>query len=100
MKTKDTKFKPGKSGNPRGRPKGALNKTTMLAKELLDGEAEQLVRKLIDKAVGGNVYALRLAIERLIPITRERSLNFSRPTAHTAAQITDALQAVLDAVST
>ena len=100
MKKKNTKFKPGQSGNPRGRPKGALNKTTMLAKALLDGQAEELVQALINKAIGGNVYALRLAIERLIPISRERAVSLPRSNATTSQQITDALQGILDAVGT
>jgi hypothetical protein len=33
-------FKPGQSGNPKGKPKGALNQTTRAAQELLDGEAQ------------------------------------------------------------
>ena len=44
-------FEPGKSGNPNGRPKGARNRTTALAEGLLDGEAEAITRKLIDKAL-------------------------------------------------
>ena len=35
-------FKPGKSGNPQGRPQGALNQTTRAGQELLDGEARNL----------------------------------------------------------
>jgi hypothetical protein len=35
-------FKPGKSGNPQGRLKGALNQTTRAGQELLDGEARNL----------------------------------------------------------
>lgn len=27
---KDTRFKPGKSGNPKGRPKGSKNRATLL----------------------------------------------------------------------
>lgn len=32
-------FKPGKSGNPDGRPRGARNRATLVAEALLDGEA-------------------------------------------------------------
>ncbi len=40
-----SKFIPGQSGNPSGRPKGALNKTTLASRALLDGEAEVLTAK-------------------------------------------------------
>jgi len=41
-----SKFKTGQSGNPGGRPKGALNKATLATQALLDGEAEALTRKV------------------------------------------------------
>ena len=34
-----SKFKSGQSGNPGGRPKGALNRATLATQALLDGEA-------------------------------------------------------------
>jgi integrase/recombinase XerD len=39
-----SKFKLGQSGNPGGRPRGALNKSTMAAQVLLDGEAQAMLR--------------------------------------------------------
>jgi hypothetical protein len=59
-------FLKGQSGNPKGRRKGALNKRTELAK-MLDPHAEGLVAKMIELALQGDVTALRLCIERLIP---------------------------------
>ena len=43
-------FKPGQSGNPAGRPKGARNKTTLAVEALLDGDAEALTREAIEKS--------------------------------------------------
>ena len=60
-------FKPGKSGNPSGRPAGAKNRTTLMAQTLFDGEAEALVRKVIELAMAGDIQALRLCIDRLCP---------------------------------
>jgi Family of unknown function (DUF5681) len=57
-------FERGKSGYPKGRPKGARSTATVLAESLLDGEAEALTRKLIDMAKDGDSAALRLCIER------------------------------------
>ena len=47
-------FKPGVSGNPKGRPRGSRSKATVLAQELLDGEAEGLARKVIELALAGD----------------------------------------------
>lgn len=61
-----TKFKKGQSGNPGGKKPGTLNKRTMLA-TLLEPYAEGLVNKTVELAMDGDVNALRLCIERLIP---------------------------------
>ena len=44
------RFTPGHSGNPHGRPRGARNKTMMAVEALMDGEADMLTRRLINKA--------------------------------------------------
>ncbi len=59
-------FQKGKSGNPTGKPKGALNKRPPLTK-LLEPHAEALVAKMLELALAGDPVALRLCIERLIP---------------------------------
>lgn len=67
MRDSRGRFLKGYSGNPRGKLPGTLHKTTRLAKALLEGEAENLVRKCIELALAGDVTALRLCLERLIP---------------------------------
>jgi len=47
-------FRPGQSGNPSGRPKGAVNKTTKALKDMILGSLDR---------VGGEDYLARLAIE-------------------------------------
>lgn len=61
-----TKYKKGESGNPAGKKPGTLNKRTRLAK-LLEAHAEKLIDKTVELALDGEVNALRLCIERLIP---------------------------------
>lgn len=65
------RFAVGKSGNPAGRPRGSRNATTLAAVALLDGEAERLTRAAIELALAGDIAALRLCLERLIPVRRE-----------------------------
>src|SRR5262249_14717452 len=72
-------FERGQSGNPKGRPKGARNRASVLAESLLDGEAEAVIRKVIEKAKEGDTTALRLCLERLIAPRRGRPIAFQLP---------------------
>jgi len=73
------KFKPGKSGNPSGRPKGIVDKRTQL-RELLEEHAEEIISKLAELAKSGEPNALRLCVERLLPKVRlEDSIYFQLP---------------------
>jgi hypothetical protein len=93
------KFKPGQSGNPKGKAKGTLHKATRAALELLDGEAESITRKAIEKAIDGDSIALRLCLERLIPARKDRSITIKMPRVKGAADLPQALQAVMKAVA-
>jgi hypothetical protein len=70
------KFAPGVSGNPAGRPKGARNKITELCADLLGDDAGEIMQTCIKCAKKGDAVALRLCIERLIPVraSRDRSI--------------------------
>ena len=78
-------FKPGQSGNPAGRPKGALHKTTKAALELMEGEMEVVTRKCIDEAKGGNMVAMKLVLDRIVPQSRSRRIQLDLPPIETAA---------------
>jgi hypothetical protein len=99
-KRQDKRFKPGHSGNPNGQPKGSLNATTLAAQALLDGEAEILARKAIELAKGGDLAALRLCIDRLVPPRKDRPVPFDLPKIESARDAANAISAVLTAVST
>ena len=99
-KRQDKRFKPGHSGNPNGQPKGSLNATTLAAQALLDGEAEILTRKAIELAKGGDLAALRLCIDRLVPPRKDRPVSFDLPKIESARDAANAISAVLTAVST
>lgn len=60
------KFTKGQSGNPAGRPIGSKNKSTQF-RELLEKDLSALISVLRDKALEGDMNAMRLLLERLVP---------------------------------
>ena len=98
MPTQDSQFKPGQSGNPSGRPKGARNKSTVAAEALLDGESEALTRRCIDLAMEGDPTALRLCLSRILPVRRERTIELDLPALQGSQDSLGAIGRVLEAV--
>ena len=81
-----TRFKTGQSGNPRGRPKGALNLATVLARTLrqkvtIDDNGkrktvtklEVAITQLVSKATSGDAHAIRYLCQ-LVTSAEERSV--------------------------
>jgi hypothetical protein len=103
MSTKRTQgpgqFPKGISGNPSGRPLGSRNRATLLMESLLEGESEQLTRKAIDLALDGNITALRLCLERLIPPRKDRPIHLLLPPIENVQQISLAMARVTAAIS-
>ena len=70
---------PGQSGNPAGRRRGSRNKATLAAAALLDGEALGLTRRAVEAALAGDMLAIKLCLERVLPRCHERPVTFSLP---------------------
>ena len=54
--------------NPAGRPKGSENKYTALAREVMSAKAPEIVNKVIEKALEGDVHCLKLCLDRILPV--------------------------------
>ena len=91
-------FQQGQSGNPAGRPRGARNQTTMLVEELLAGNAEALVRKLIDQAQAGNPGAMALLARSLLPRRKGTFIRIDLPELEKASDAPTAIAAIYAAV--
>jgi hypothetical protein len=94
-----TPFKPGQSGNPNGRPKGSRNATTLALESLLDGQAKALTQKAIDLALTGDLTALRICLDRILPPRKDRPLTFHFPAITNAAEAAKTMSAILAAVA-
>ena len=94
-----TKFAPGQSGNPAGKPKGARNRTTLAIEALLEGEADALTRKAIEMAKAGDGPALRMCLDRLAPPRKDAPVCFELPVIKSVADAVEASSALLSAVA-
>ena len=92
-------FSKGRSGNPAGRPSGSRNTTTLAVEKLLEGEAVAITRTCIDRAKGGDSIALRLVMERVVPLRRGRPVQFDLPAIDSASDLAVALGGILRATA-
>jgi hypothetical protein len=81
------RFQKGQSGNPKGKPKGARNRTTLIAQTLLDGQAEALVEKVVQLALDGDLTCLRICLERLVPPKMDAPIDIDLPDISAVADI-------------
>lgn len=91
-------WKPGQSGNPKGKPHGTRNKATQMVLSLMEGSAEEITQTVLDAAKGGDLSAAKMVLERLAPPMRERPISIELPDTSTAQGCADASNAVLQAV--
>ena len=71
----------------------------MIAEALLDGECEQITRKLIEKAKKGDLTAIKLCVDRLVPPRKSRPVPINLGKLATAEEISSAQTAILDAAA-
>ena len=58
-----TRFKPGESGNPAGRPKGSVNLQLAALREA----ADKVLPLVVEKALAGDADAQKLILDRALP---------------------------------
>jgi hypothetical protein len=93
------RWRPGRSGNPAGRPRGARHKATLAVEALLDGDAEKLTRKAVELALDGDTTALRLCLERIVPPRKERPIELDLPRLETPADAVEAHGRIANAIA-
>ena len=88
-------FQRGKSGNPRGKPKGTRARATMMAEKLMLSDAKEIVASVIGAAKTGDMTAARLVLDRIVPLRKGRPLSIALPPISSAADVTTALSAIV-----
>ena len=93
------RYLPGASGNPKGMAQGYRHPKTVILQALLDEDGPEVARAALKLAKQGNVAALRLVMERLLPPSRRRTVSIDLPTIATPADVPRALAAVTAAAA-
>jgi hypothetical protein len=90
-------FEPGNTAG-KGRPPGSCNKKTIF-QEALEKDGEEIIQKIKERALKADPMAMRLCMERLVPLAKEPNARFRLPAVETAANLTEAISAVTEAVA-
>jgi hypothetical protein len=78
------KFKPGQSGNPKGRPKDKTP-ATVLRKSIAD-DMPDIISKLVELAKGGDVQAAKVLLDRVCPTLKPQAMPISVPVNGTLSE--------------
>jgi hypothetical protein len=93
------RWKPGESGNPKGKPKGAKDRRTAWRTALAD-ELPAIIARLVEAARAGDVQAAALILSRVAPPLRPQREPVELPALAKAGSLADQARAVLVAVAT
>lgn len=96
---KPWQFQPGNNANPSGRPKGSSNRATLLLDSLADGEAEEILKKVLEAAKSGDARAQEMILARVWPARKSRKVAFTLPPMEKVSDLVTGLQSVLDATA-
>ena len=95
-------FVKGQSGNPKGRPKGSLNKNTLLARAIFDNASVAFAQRLADIVTQRSGYdpaALKLYLDRIMPVRKDAPVTFELPPITNVADLAEAQISVMQTVA-
>ena len=78
---------------------GSRNKATLAVQELFDTEAETIGRKAIELALAGDMTAIRLVLERILPPRRDMPINIELPDIAKIEDTTSVMTNIISAVA-
>lgn len=93
-----SRFQKGQSGNPRGKPKGARNRSTLAAEALLEGSLKEVCRRITEEALTGNMLAAKMVLERFLPVRKDRAIRIDMPQIKTNEDVLSAIGCIVTAV--
>lgn len=94
---RDGQWKPGESGNPRGRPPGRPDRRLLATEQMLD-EMRNIVAVLVGKALEGDTNACAVVMSKILPSVKAQAEKVQFEFDATAS-ISEQVASVLDGVA-
>lgn len=83
-----------------GRPTGSRSKQTLAALNMIEGESESITRVALDLALAGDRPMIKLVLERLVPVAKNKPINISLPTIDDLSQVPELSKTILSNIAT
>ena len=97
MNLRKVRGRPFQLGNP-GRPPGSKNRVTQLVQQLAEGHAEDLIAKVRELALAGDVSCLRIMLDRLWPARKGVPVDIAMPPINSRQDVFAAIASVWSAI--
>jgi hypothetical protein len=98
-KNQGSRFKPGQSGNPGGKPRGTRSKVLAELDRLGAEGAQKVLEAVLDAAQRGDLTAASIILKRCWPEFRGRPIRLELPAITTATDVVTASAAPVAAVA-
>lgn len=85
-------FQKGKSGNPKGRPRGTTEATKL--RKMIAEHGEELIDVVVTQAKSGDMAAVKILLDRICPVLKSQSLPAKIPVS--GETLTDQGKQILD----
>ena len=91
-------FPKGKSGNPRGKPKGTRHRSSLIAEQLFAGEIQNICKTVIEEAKAGDMQAAKIILDRLLPSRKDTPIQIDLPKIESSSDVVRAVGCIINAV--
>jgi hypothetical protein len=93
------RFRPGMSGNPAGRPKGARHQALLALDAIGETAAKEVMEAVITNAKGGDMRAAEILLRRLWPERKGRPVTLVLPPLEKTSDLVAGLAVVAQAMA-
>jgi hypothetical protein len=93
-------FVKGQSGNPKGKPKGVRHTATQITYALMEGNLQEVLETVIERAKNGDMAACRMILDKVLPNTKDRPVTINLPPINDLNGVGFAQAEILQAVAT